>query len=586
MKVHIGLKYASTMSDVYSMSCASGFVVVSQITSERTMPETVIFETPSTALVAAASKNLTRSGNTYLSTDSTSADIGGYSLQTNRRFSTYEAACQYAEKNYVDELSDTVFVALTYDDRGRISYRIRIGTYTDERSAKTASGDTVAAIGDSVTVIEPGTCVYLIDPSKNEVLFAYDDNAYSYLGVRPISEINAITLGSYSYRGTLVYRCSTYSGVAKLQQTNVVDIEDYVESVVAYEGITSWSLEAHKALAVAARTYIVGNLNKHSRYGFDLCSTTDCQVYNGIGRITTRIEEAVQATEGSVLSYEGAVASIYYSSSMGGVTVSAEEAFGASAGRPYLVAVQTPWEKYMATNHSYGFWQHEVSPQVLADALRAQGYTQIRGDVAEIHVLQYAKNSTYVYSLEIIDTYGNSLILTTTEAVRLALSKCTIIRNGSSHPLVHSANFVVGKGSVRYTEGVDTSILEHPEESLDTEPKFSVKTAWGTFVSRFLKGISVLTSDGVATLPETSASVITSGNVMEYAGTVPDSSVKYEVFYASEGENFVFVGKGFGHGVGMSQWGAQDMAQIGHTYDEILYAYYPGTEIRDYTNVK
>jgi stage II sporulation protein D len=39
-------------------------------------------------------------------------------------------------------------------------------------------------------------------------------------------------------------------------------------------------------------------------------------------------------------------------------------------------------------------------------------------------------------------------------------------------------------------------------------------------------------------------------------------------------------GKGYGHGVGMSQWGAREMATAGYRYDEILRNYYTGVEVR------
>jgi stage II sporulation protein D len=55
-------------------------------------------------------------------------------------------------------------------------------------------------------------------------------------------------------------------------------------------------------------------------------------------------------------------------------------------------------------------------------------------------------------------------------------------------------------------------------------------------------------------------------------------STLFEVREAPEG--FLFVGSGHGHGVGMSQWGAQVMAQRGASYREILTAFYPGAELR------
>ena len=47
----------------------------------------------------------------------------------------------------------------------------------------------------------------------------------------------------------------------------------------------------------------------------------------------------------------------------------------------------------------------------------------------------------------------------------------------------------------------------------------------------------------------------------------------------SKGGEFIFAGSGHGHGVGMSQWGAEAMARRGAAYDEILATFYPGTTL-------
>ncbi len=63
-------------------------------------------------------------------------------------------------------------------------------------------------------------------------------------------------------------------------------------------------------------------------------------------------------------------------------------------------------------------------------------------------------------------------------------------------------------------------------------------------------------------------------------GALGESVIRSTLFEIRPGQNaFVFVGSGYGHGVGMSQWGAQAMAQRGSTYREILQAFYPGTSL-------
>lgn len=573
LKVHIGIRYGATKLDVYSIESISGFTVVSvEDTADRTYPTKELMTSSATRLIVAASKNLVKTGDTYYVTTSDVADIGGYTLQFNRRFSTYAQAAQYLQ-TYRNRLQDQN-VYLAFADG---YYRIRVGHYTGEEQALDASEELKKTVSDATTLIAPGATVNLIDPSTGKVIFGYESTSTMYLGLRPQATTNSLLTdgpsgsGTVGYDGTFLYKYATRNGNG-VQSSNLLPLEDYIAVVIGSEILPSWSLETHKAMAVAARTYTLANLNKHSyAYGFDLCCTTECQAYKGIGYLRNRSLEATAATEGQILSYGNAAASIYYCSSMGGVTVSASEAFGAGAARPYLQAIQTPWEKYI--NHSRAFWRVEYSPEELADALRANGYTQIRDAVAEVEVLKYAENSTYVYSMRITDIHGNEVLLSTTQDVRFAIG-------------LNSANFVVGQGSVRYTEEIDTNIVKNPNAAVDNVPKITVRTAWDTVVSAFHRGLTVITSKGITTSSEETISVITAENVADYSGSsVDDGEVVYKIAYAEEEGNFIFIGKGNGHGVGMSQYGAQDMSLAGCVYSEILLTYYPGTEIVPYTEL-
>jgi stage II sporulation protein D len=53
------------------------------------------------------------------------------------------------------------------------------------------------------------------------------------------------------------------------------------------------------------------------------------------------------------------------------------------------------------------------------------------------------------------------------------------------------------------------------------------------------------------------------------------------VSYHADSDSYIFVTKGLGHGVGMSQYGANEMAASGKTYEEILKHYYTGIELAD-----
>jgi len=60
-------------------------------------------------------------------------------------------------------------------------------------------------------------------------------------------------------------------------------------------------------------------------------------------------------------------------------------------------------------------------------------------------------------------------------------------------------------------------------------------------------------------------------------------SNKYDI--VMQGYYFDVLGQGWGHGVGMCQWGVLGMVRQGHTYQEILQYYYPGTQMMDYHTV-
>ena len=88
---------------------------------------------------------------------------------------------------------------------------------------------------------------------------------------------------------------------------NIIDLESYLYGVVGAELYSDnrADLAALAAQAVAARTYSISSLGKHDSEGFDLCATVHCQVYQGLGRESALIREAVDSTAGLILVYGG-----------------------------------------------------------------------------------------------------------------------------------------------------------------------------------------------------------------------------------------------------------------------------------------
>ena len=101
---------------------------------------------------------------------------------------------------------------------------------------------------------------------------------------------------------------------------NDVPIEKYIQGVVPSEMPSSWEHEAHKAQAIAARSYALANLGKRGKFGYDLKDTPEDQAYGGASAETVNTNNAVSETEGIVLIYEGKIIPAFYSASAGGRT--------------------------------------------------------------------------------------------------------------------------------------------------------------------------------------------------------------------------------------------------------------------------
>ena len=119
-----------------------------------------------------------------------------------------------------------------------------------------------------------------------------------------------------------------------LTVVNVVELECYLLGVVPSEMCAWYPLDALKAQAIAARTYALKNIGRFSSQGFDLTDTASSQVYGGYCSEDPHSTRAVEETTGIVLTYNGDLIDAVYSSTCGGFTECASEAWGHAV--PYL----------------------------------------------------------------------------------------------------------------------------------------------------------------------------------------------------------------------------------------------------------
>jgi stage II sporulation protein D len=149
------------------------------------------------------------------------------------------------------------------------------------------------------------------------------------------SETTPVRFNDRPYRGRIEVFTNT-RGV--LTVVNVLGLEDYVKGVVPNELSAGGFplLEAHKAQAIAARTYALRNRGQFMSQGYDLLPTTRSQVYRGLVSENALSSRAVDETRGIVATYNGEPINALYTSTCGGRTEDAENIFNDAV--PYLKA--------------------------------------------------------------------------------------------------------------------------------------------------------------------------------------------------------------------------------------------------------
>ena len=137
---------------------------------------------------------------------------------------------------------------------------------------------------------------------------------------------------------------------------NDLPLEEYIRGVVPSEMPSGWDIEAHKAQAIAARSYALANMGKRGKYGYDLKDTPEDQAYGGASAETVQTNKAVEETKGIVLIYQGKIVPAYYSASAGGKTRSAGQVW--TQDLPFLKSVPSFDDGIKKNGHGVGMSQY------------------------------------------------------------------------------------------------------------------------------------------------------------------------------------------------------------------------------------
>ncbi len=276
-----------------------------------------------------------------------------------------------------------------------------------------------------------------------------------------------VIIDNERYRGSI----EVHNLLGKLLVINILQINEYLYSVVPGEIMSTWEIEALKAQAVAARTYTYYHLITKKKAIYDLDCSSNFQVYKGIAVEKETTSSAVNETSGKIALYFGKPIVAFFHSTCGGKTMDDKYVWNGE-GQEYLKSVLCPFCK----ESPYYNWEEKIT----------------------LHEIKEYLGKKY---------------------------------NGIGQ--------VTGVSFHRKSDRVVSAVIHH--------------------------------KNGVVKL---------TGNEMRLL--FPEKKIKSMYFTAKKvKDGLVLSGHGWGHGVGMCQWGAKGMAERGANYKTILRYYYKGITISD-----
>ncbi|NBG88894.1 SpoIID/LytB domain-containing protein [Isachenkonia alkalipeptolytica] len=463
--------------------------------------------------------------------------------------------------------------------------------------------------------IEPGN--YTIKKTSNNKVHIkgnqVDEKISNSLTLIPRDEKYTLHLkgtdhGDIDYLGQMQFT----SNQGSLQVINQVAFEKYLYGVVAYEMSNSFPLEALKAQAVTARGYAAKRMD--GRGDYDLVDTTVHQVYKGYNPRYERAIRAVEETRGQVLQYQGKVIDTFYAASNGGQTEFPGSTWGGGAEKnrefPYLVQKEDPYDLRNPASLTETFY---VPKKITEDYGIFDNQEIVRIDTGEGHSLNVRRGPGTTYSSMGQVSRDTTLPYISTEGswYKIWYQSGEERKEGYVHRDYALKETTEEEKRYQYFSPVLQEMQRRAfeklrEQGMDIENKHDLKLVEITSLKNGKERYpgtgsrSYVTAEGKVLLqydtPNTNGSG--KGDLSEKKEVEIDLVLMRQsprgtyllghpyfngnlrmrsVEDAEDGYNFV--NRRFGHGVGMSQRGAQQMAEEGKGHKEILAFYFDGAKI-------
>ncbi|ADO58074.1 SpoIID/LytB domain-containing protein [Paenibacillus polymyxa] len=406
--------------------------------------------------------------------------------------------------------------------------------------------------------------------------------------------IQVVERSQRTYRGDMEIGITS----GQLALVNEVPLEQYLYSVVGAEVYSSWPAEALKAQAVAARSYALAQGNR-----FQIGNVVDgtlSQAYNGKSSEHANVNEAVDATAGEVIKSGGKVVEAVFSSNAGGVTADASEVWNSggeafasvdSSGDTSAQKGAQEWYHVLLSNGKTGYIREDNAKElegvteagldkitVTAENTNVRPIPQIQSTVTPVAKAQPGEEMIVLEKVPQSGDYAwvrgpftaaqiaKSLQGKITGTVPSSVNHLDVTKRGPSGRVLE----VEADGTplkVKYPDMYRSAMGGLPSTLFDIASTGSYTVLGADEATTHVsgtQGTQILSASGSSTLSGNGVVVM---NEDRHARVIDKT------------QSFIFTGKGNGHGLGLSQWGANGLAEQGYDYKKILQHYYKNVDI-------
>jgi SpoIID/LytB domain protein len=424
------------------------------------------------------------------------------------------------------------------------------GSYSiKEKSSVTVGGKayTVKISGSTIALYNGSTKLY----SGSSFTLVPSSTAFS----NTIRLYNLRYSANLSYLGNMQFKAyaKVVSGSTKhyIMAINHVNIEQYLYGVVPHEMSNAFPIESLKAQAVCARGYAIQQLSSGASY--DVVDTSADQVYKGYNSANNNAISAVNATQKQVVTYKGNIICTYFAASNGGATEATSNVWSAVTPLAYQVVKADPYDLRNPSTPK----ETKTFAKIVKDDPAKPDDTDTAINLIKSNYIQPKLKADGK-----VDKDGDSISVPSEFTLREIISMTGTV------PADH-LKFAKYNCACTHVETI------------------SMKVKVGTYVK-------------VADDPETEDEENTKAQDVTYTLSIPaDKFLDWDIFHKSSLRvyfiseikdtsgnvtGYTLLHSRYGHGCGLSQRGAQQMAKEGWDYKKILDFYFPNTLLKE-TNI-